>query len=78
VNNAHSLEELQESIKHAAIPLLQFRRVLETYFLRCVAMLRSRGSSFRCSSIKEGKLNYAGKVDRELSATAAGQLQEPV
>jgi hypothetical protein len=47
-------------------------------------MLGSRGSSFRDPSIKQNKLNYSGKVIRELLATAVGmrrvlcQLRESV
>jgi hypothetical protein len=48
VNNPHSLEELQENIRHeiSAIPVQQLRRVSRNIFSRCEAFLEAEGRHF--------------------------------
>jgi hypothetical protein len=71
VNNPHSLEDLQENIKHE-ISCTAASKCVQKHILMMWGTLRSRQSSLQDSFTKEGKLNYKGRAGHELSATVVG------
>lgn len=72
VKNPHSLEELQENIRHdISIPVRQLRRLSRNMFSQCEPCLETEDPHFE-TSVKYCNVHYCRKSGRKLSATAAG------